>query len=232
MHFKPTNIRRLTFRRGLFGYRVSDVKDFTRRVVEDYESYQEVEDKIAFYEKELEATQQQIGRYKDQINSLYQQNELLAGGNERLSMFEVEFGELEKMKQLAQHTADTVEKEARQLLEDAEKEKKRIIEETEAMRLNHLLNIQLELEKVLQEKEQIKTEVHIEKGALVDLKHQIEALLVQKETVAQEISFMKDNLTQEFSKSMDAIINENSASSNKQVDDSAKVVNLTTKRII
>ncbi len=120
MHFKPLDIRGLTFRRRLFGYRAGDVKDFMEHVAEDYEAYQVKESEIVVYQHELEEKQGLIEEHEGTIHQLNEKYEQLMGENERLKEFEREIQELEKMKELAQITADAVQAEAKLLMEQAE----------------------------------------------------------------------------------------------------------------
>ena len=147
MHFKPLDIRGLTFRRRLFGYRAGDVKDFMKHVVEDYESYQVKESEIVVYQNDIEEKEQAIKEHQRTIDQLNKNTQQLMSENERLKEFEFELQELEKMKELAQTTADTVQTEAKQLLEQAKEKSTRLVQEAEATKMNKLLNIQIELDR-------------------------------------------------------------------------------------
>ena len=153
MHFKPLDIRGLTFRRRLFGYRAGDVKDFMKHVVEDYEAYQVKESELVVCQSELEEQRKIIKEQKVTIHQLNAKNEQLKNENERLREFEVEHQELEELKEMAQKTAEVVQAEAKVLLEQAEQTKDIILQEAETAKMNQLLNAQIELGELVNEQD-------------------------------------------------------------------------------
>lgn len=239
MHFKPLDIRGLTFRRRLFGYRAGDVKDFMKHVVEDYEAYQVKESEIVVYQHELEEKQALITEREGTIHQLNEKYEQLMGENERLKQFELEIQELEKMKELAQITADTVQAEAKQLMEQAEQKSARLLQEAESTKMNHLLNIQIELGELMSEQEQLNTQIANKKMEYFELELQYEDLLANKERAAKEAQVLKQEfltlrskLIQKYADGLDEFIEENQLLNQPTNEEQPNnVMKLTSKRI-
>ncbi|MDT2600063.1 DivIVA domain-containing protein [Enterococcus hulanensis] len=239
MHFKPLDIRGLTFRRRLFGYRAGDVKDFMKHVVEDYEAYQVKESEIVVYQHELEEKQGLIEEREGTIHQLNEKYEQLMGENERLKEFELEIQELEKMKELAQRTADTVQAEAKQLMEQAEQKSARLLQEAESTKMNHLLNIQIELGELMSEQEHLNTQIANKKMEYFELELQCEDMLANKERVAKEAQVLKQEfltlrskLIQKYADGLDEFIEENQLLNQPTNEEQPNnVMKLTSKRI-
>ncbi|MGM0168672.1 hypothetical protein IGI39_004427 [Enterococcus sp. AZ135] len=239
MHFKPLDIRGLTFRRRLFGYRAGDVKDFMKHVVEDYESYQVKESEIVVYQNEIEEKQKKIQEHKNMIHGLNKKNSHLNEENERLREFELEIQELEKMKELAQKTADTVQAEAKLLLEQAERQKASMLQEAETTKMNHLLNIQIELGELVREQEELNTMLANKKLEFYELELQYEDMLMKKEKAATEAQILKQEflsvrskLIKKYAESLDEVIEENQLLNQTiSEEQSTKIMKLTSKRI-
>lgn len=239
MHFKPLDIRGLTFRRRLFGYRAGDVKDFMEHVAEDYEAYQVKESEIIVYQHELEEKQGLIEEHEGTIHQLNEKYEQLMGENERLKEFEREIQELEKMKELAQITADAVQAEAKLLMEQAEQKSARLLQEAESTKMNHLLNIQIELGELMSEQEHLNTQIANKKMEYFELELQCEDMLANKERVAKEAQVLKQEfltlrskLIQKYADDLDGFIEEdqllNQPTNEEQPNN---VMKLTSKRI-
>lgn len=241
MHFKPIDIRGLSFRRRLFGYKAADVKDFMKHVVEDYESYQVKVSEITVYQDEIDQGKQALILEQKQVQTLTTKNTQLKEENERLRAFEVELEEIEKMKQLAQQTADTVQKEIDDLMNQAEKEKNRILEQAESTRMNHLLNAHIELGKLQQEQELLDEQMVTKRAALFELERQYNALLVEKEKAQQESNVLKQEfvslrskLIQKYTEGIDEFIEENHLEAHASTPTEEKATNvmtMVTKRI-
>lgn len=239
MHFKPLDIRGLTFRRRLFGYRAGDVKDFMKHVVEDYEAYQVKESEIVVYQHELEEKQGLIEEHEGTIHQLNEKYEQLMGENERLKEFEREIQELEKMKELAQITADAVQAEAKLLMEQAEQKSARLLQEAESTKMNHLLNIQIELGELMSEQEHLNTQIANKKMEYFELELQCEDMLANKERVAKEAQVLKQEfltlrskLIQKYADGLDEFIEENQLLNQPMNEEQPNnVMKLTSKRI-
>jgi len=238
MHFKPLDIRGLTFRRRLFGYRAGDVKDFMKHVVEDYESYQVKESEIVVYQNDIEEKEQAIKEHQRTIDQLNKNTQQLMSENERLKEFEFELQELEKMKELAQTTADTVQTEAKQLLEQAKEKSTRLVQEAEATKMNKLLNIQIELGELIHEQEQLNEQIANKRMEYFELELQYDDLLANKERISKEAQILKQEflsmrgkLIQKYTEGLDEFIEENQLLNQSTNDEPAKVMKLTSKRI-
>lgn len=239
MHFKPLDIRGLTFRRRLFGYRAGDVKDFMEHVAEDYEAYQVKESEIVVYQHELEEKQGLIEEREGTIHQLNEKYEQLMGENERLKEFELEIQELEKMKELAQITADAVQAEAKLLMEQAEQKSARLLQEAESTKMNHLLNIQIELGELMSEQEHLNTQIANKKMEYFELELQCEDMLANKERVAKEAQVLKQEfltlrskLIQKYADGLDEFIEENQLLNQPTNEEQPNnVMKLTSKRI-
>lgn len=239
MHFKPLDIRGLTFRRRLFGYRAGDVKDFMEHVAEDYEAYQVKESEIVVYQHELEEKQGLIEEREGTIHQLNEKYEQLMGENERLKEFELEIQELEKMKELAQITADAVQAEAKLLMEQAEQKSARLLQEAESTKMNHLLNVQIELEELMSEQEHLNTQIANKKMEYFELELQCEDMLANKERVAKEAQVLKQEfltlrskLIQKYADGLDEFIEENQLLNQPTNEEQPNnVMKLTSKRI-
>lgn len=239
MHFKPLDIRGLTFRRRLFGYRAGDVKDFMKHVVEDYESYQVKESEIVVYQNEIEENQKEIKKHKWTVQQLNTKIKQLNVENERLKEFEVEHQELEKLKELAQKTAETVQVEAKLLLEQAEQEKDSILQEAETAKMNHLLNVQIELGELISEQEHLNSQIANKKMEFFELELQYEDMLASKERVSKEAQVLKQEfltlrskLIQKYAEGLDEFIEENQLLNQPILEETPhKVMKLTSKRI-
>lgn len=239
MHFKPLDIRGLTFRRRLFGYRAGDVKDFMEHVAEDYEAYQVKESEIVVYQHELEEKQGLIEEHEGTIHQLNEKYEQLMGENERLKEFELEIQELEKMKELAQITADAVQAEAKLLMEQAEQKSARLLQEAESTKMNHLLNVQIELGELMSEQEHLNTQIANKKMEYFELELQCEDMLANKERVAKEAQVLKQEfltlrskLIQKYADGLDEFIEENQLLNQPTNEEQPNnVMKLTSKRI-
>lgn len=239
MHFKPLDIRGLTFRRRLFGYRAGDVKDFMEHVAEDYEAYQVKESEIVVYQHELEEKQGLIEEREGTIHQLNEKYEQLMGENERLKEFEREIQELEKMKELAQITADAVQAEAKLLMEQAEQKSARLLQEAESTKMNHLLNVQIELGELMSEQEHLNTQIANKKMEYFELELQCEDMLANKERVAKEAQVLKQEfltlrskLIQKYADGLDEFIEENQLLNQPTNEEQPNnVMKLTSKRI-
>jgi len=239
MHFKPLDIRGLTFRRRLFGYRAGDVKDFMKHVVEDYEAYQVKESEIVVYQHELEEKQGLIEEREGTIHQLNEKYDQLNAENERLKEFELEIQELEKMKELAQRTADTVQAEAKQLMEQAEEKSARLLQEAESTKMNHLLNVQIELGELMSEQEHLNTQIANKKMEYFELELQCDDMLANKERVAKEAQVLKQEfltlrskLIQKYADGLDEFIEENQLLNQPTNEEQPNnVMKLTSKRI-
>lgn len=239
MHFKPLDIRGLTFRRRLFGYRAGDVKDFMKHVVEDYEAYQVKESEIVVYQNEIEEKEKEIKKHQWTVQQLNAKIKQLNAENERLKEFEVENQELEKLKEMAQRTAEAVQAEAKLLLEQAEQEKDSILQEAETAKMNHLLNVQIELGELISEQEHLNSQIANKKMEFFELELQYEDMVANKERVTNEAQVLKQEflnlrskLIQKYAEGLDEFIEENQLLNQPIMDDSQnKVMKLTSKRI-
>lgn len=239
MHFKPKDIRGLTFRRRLFGYRAGDVKDFMRHVVEDYESYQVKESEIVVYQDEIAQLKEVNQTHEETNKKLSDTIQQLNTENERLLCFEAEIQELEKKKELARKTAEAVQAEANLLLEEAKQQKDGLIQEAETAKMNHLLNLQIELGELISEKEQLNSQIANKKMEFFELELQYEDIVATKERVSKEAQVLKQEflslrskLIQKYAEGLDEFIEENQLLNQPTTDESAsKVMKLTSKRI-
>ena len=180
MHFKPRDIRGMTFRRQLFGYRVGDVKDFMKHIVEDYESYQVSESDAIVYQDKIAELKETIENQKWSAQQLSIKNMQLKSENERFRSIESEVYELDKMKELAQKTADTVQMEAQLLLEQAKRERDAILQEAETTKMNHLLNLQIDIDELVHEQEHLNVLIANKKKSLFELDLQYQDVLAEK----------------------------------------------------
>lgn len=238
MHFKPKDIRGLTFRRRLFGYRAGDVKDFMKHVVEDYESYQVKESELVVYQDEISQLKKINQTHEWNVQKLKTTIQQLQTENERLQTFEAEIQELEKMKDMAQKTADAVQTEAQLLLEEAKQQKDTLIQEAETVKMNHLLNLQIELGELINEKEQLNTQIANKKMEFFELELQYEDIVAAKERISKEAQVLKQEflslrskLIQKYAEGLDEFIEENHLLNQSTSDEPAKVMTLTSKRI-
>ena len=239
MHFKPKDIRGLTFRRRLFGYRAGDVKDFMRHVVEDYETYQVKESEIVVCQDEIVQLKQIIQTQEETNKTLNNTIQQLNKENERLQVFEAEIQELEKMKELAQKTADVVQTEAKLLLEEAKQQKDKLIQEAEAIKMNQLLNLQIELGELVNEKDQLNHQLASKKTEYFELELQYEDMVATKDRVSKEAQVLKQEflslrskLIQKYAEGLDEFIEENQLLNQPTTDEStSNVMKFTSKRI-
>lgn len=239
MHFKPLDIRGLTFRRRLFGYRAGDVKDFMKHVVEDYESYQVKESEIVVYQNEIEQLHGTIQKHDLTIEKLNIKIDQLNEENERLREFEIELQELEKMKELAQKTANVVQAEAKLLLEEAKQQRDKLIQEAETAKMNHLLNLQIELGELISEQEHLNTQIANKKMEFFELELQYEDMVATKDRVSKEAQVLKQEflslrskLIQKYAEGLDEFIEENQLLNQPTAEETQnKVMKLTSKRI-
>lgn len=229
----------MTFRRQLFGYRVGDVKDFMKHVVEDYESYQvSASDTIVYQDKiaELKAT---IEHQKWSAQQLSIKNMQLKSENERFRAIEAEISELDKMKALAQKTADTVQMEAKVLLEQAKRERDQILQEAETTKMNHLLNLQIDIDELVHEQEHLNVQIANKKKSLFELDLQYQDILAEKERFAREAQLLKsefmtlrNRLLQKYEEELNEFIEENELLGGPMNEETKnKVTNLTSKLI-
>lgn len=238
MHFKPLDIRGLTFRRRLFGYRAGDVKDFMKHVVEDYEAYQVKESELVVCQSELEEQRKIIKEQKVTIHQLNAKNEQLKNENERLREFEVEHQELEELKEMAQKTAEVVQAEAKVLLEQAEQTKDIILQEAETAKMNQLLNAQIELGELVNEQDHLNAQMANKKMEFFELELQYEDMLADKERITKEAQVLKQEflslrskLIKKYAEGLDEFIEENKLLNHPVSDEPMKVMKLTSKRI-
>lgn len=194
MFFKPVDIRGLTFRKGFFGFRKSDVRDFMKHVLDDYEHFQEKDAQIAEVQKELDESKALVIDQTQQINQLSLRIGELVRENEGLKELEGEFQDLEKMKLMAQKTAYTVQEEANKLIAQAKIEKENQLREAEAQKMNQLMNIQIEIDDLVTEQERLQQKVANKRTELLDLEIQYEETLAQH----QEIALQTESLKQKF----------------------------------
>lgn len=238
VNFKPKDIRELTFRRRLFGYRAGDVEDFMRHVLEDYESYQVKNSEIEVYQDEIRQLKEINRTHEETSKKLNDDIQQLQMVNERLQVFEEEVKDLERMKELAQKTADTVQLEAELLLEEARQQKDKLIQEAESAKMNHLLNFQIELGELVNEKDQLNNQIASKKREFFELELQYEDMIATKERVSKEAQVLKQEflslrskLIQKYSEGLDDFIEENQLINQPLADEYEKVLKLTSKRI-
>lgn len=238
MNFKPKDIRELTFRRRLFGYRAGDVEDFMRHVLEDYESYQVKNSEIEVYQDEIRQLKEINRTHEETSKKLNDDIQQLQMANERLQVFEEEVKDLERMKELAQKTADTVQLEAELLLEEARQQKDKLVQEAESAKMNHLLNFQIELGELVNEKDQLNNQIASKKREFFELELQYEDMIATKERVSKEAQVLKleflslrSKLIQKYSEGLDDFIEENQLINQPLADEYEKVLKLTSKRI-
>lgn len=237
MHFKPLDIRTLTFRRQLFGYRPSDVKDFIKHVVEDYESYQVKESELVVYRDDIENLQATIINQDLTIEKFKVTIDNLRTENERLQTFENEFQELEKMKSLAQKIADEVQDESERLLEEAKQQRDKLVQESETTRMNYLLNLQIELDELTNEKDLIESQISRKKTDLFKLEQEYEDVLVTKRRVSKEAHILKQEfqsfrgkLIQKYAEGLDEFMEEYKVLNPPIDEEKTKVMKLTSTR--
>ena len=239
MHFKPRDIRGMTFRRQLFGYRVGDVKDFMKHIVEDYESYQVSESDAIVYQDKIAELKETIENQKWSAQQLSIKNMQLKSENERFRSIESEVYELDKMKELAQKTADTVQMEAQRLLEQAKRERDAILQEAETPKMNHLLNLQIDIDELVHDQEHLNVLIANKKKSLFELDLQYQDVLAEKERFSREAQLLKsefmtlrNRLLQKYEEELNEFIEENELLSQPLSEDSGnKVTNLTSKLI-
>ncbi|MGM0301256.1 hypothetical protein IGI66_000848 [Enterococcus sp. AZ048] len=239
MHFKPRDIRGMTFRRQLFGYRVGDVKDFMKHIVEDYESYQVSESDAIVYQDKIAELKETIENQKWSAQQLSIKNMQLKSENERFRSIESEVYELDKMKELAQKTADTVQMEAQLLLEQAKRERDAILQEAETTKMNHLLNLQIDIDELVHDQEHLNVLIANKKKSLFELDLQYQDVLAEKERFSREAQLLKsefmtlrNRLLQKYEEELNEFIEENELLSQPLSEDSGnKVTNLTSKLI-
>lgn len=193
MYFKPVDIRGLTFRRGLFGFRKADVKDFIRHVLEDYDVFLEMEKQLADTRQELDQKQELILQQNEKIAQLTIRLGQLSSELTGLRELEGEYQDLEKMKQMAQRTANTVQEEADKLMAMAKQENERAMRQAEAHKMNQLMNIQIEIDGLVKKQQRLTTQVADKKTELIDLEIQCEEILAQKQGILEETQLLKEN---------------------------------------
>lgn len=193
MYFKPVDIRGLTFRRGLFGFRKGDVKDFVRHVLEDYDLFLEKESQLTDCQQELAQKQELLLQQNEKVAQLTIRIGQLTSDLTSLRELEGEYQDLEKMKLMAQHTANTVQEEADKLLAKAKQENERNMRQTEAQKMNQLMNIQIEVDGLVKKQQRLTAQITEKKSELIDLEIQCEETLAQKQGLMEETQLLKEN---------------------------------------
>ena len=192
MYFKPVDIRGLTFRRGLFGFRKADVNDFIRHVLEDYDLFLESEKQLADTQQELAQKQELILQQNEKIAQLTLRLGQLSSELTSLKELEGEYQDLEKMKLLAQRTANTVQEEADKLLAQVRRENEQAMRQAEAHKMNQLMNIQIEVDALLKKQQRLMTQVADKKTELIDLEIQCEETLAQRQGILEDTEMLKE----------------------------------------
>ncbi|MDT2662976.1 DivIVA domain-containing protein [Enterococcus hulanensis] len=193
MYFKPVDIRRMTFRRGLFGFRKADVKDFLRHVQEDYDQFIEKDKQITEIQQELANKQQTITDLNEKIAQLTLRIGQLSSENTSLRELENDYQDIEKMQLMAQRTVNTVQEEADKLLARAKQENERSLKQAEAQKMNQLMNIQIEVEGLIKEQRSLTIQVADKKTELLDLEIQCEEIMAQKQDLVEKTHLLREN---------------------------------------
>lgn len=192
MYFKPVDIRGLTFRRGLFGFRKTDVNDFIRHVLEDYDIFLEMEKQLADTQQELDQKQELLFQQNEKIAQLTLRLGQLSSELTSLRELEGEYQDIEKIKQMAQWTANTVQEEADKLLAKARRENEQAMRQAEAHKMNQLMNIQIEVDALAKKQQRLTTQIADKKSELIDIEIQCEELLVQRQGIVEETELLKE----------------------------------------
>ncbi|MGM0125818.1 hypothetical protein IGI37_003219 [Enterococcus sp. AZ194] len=239
MHFTPTDLRNLTFRKRLFGYKRADIKDFARHIVEDYETFGEKESELTVRQHEIEEKEALLDQKDQEMVELFAKMTELMFENEQLKERERTFTNLEKVNQIAEETAKTVQEAADKLIIEAEEKKKKLLEKAESSKMNHLLDAQIELGQLLNEQERIRVDVANKRLELVQIEQKYEETVRKKEAAERETVLLKDEfvslrskLLQKYTEGVDAFIKENDLMKREGNEpDSEKITHLDKKRI-
>lgn len=217
MNFSIQQLKELTFRRSfLFGYKKSDVQDFVRHVLEDYDSYAEKDQTIERLENQVSSKKATLSKKNKEIDGLEKEKNGLKEENERLQGLELEKQSIDQMRVMAQETANRVEKEAQKIFERAEKEREELLKSAEEDRLHALLDVQLELGELNKEQAELMVQLETKQQELLELKIQCRELDQWKEKTEQEVgvfkqelSSIKDQLMAKYEESLEAFLEEN-----------------------
>lgn len=239
MNFKPLTIRETKFHRSLFGYRAGDIDDFVKRVEEDYETYQVKVSELVVSQNEVEKLKETIKGYDINVQQLTSEIKQLKHENDRLSKFENEIQELEEKKKIAKKAADALQEEAEILLDKAKGKAEGIIRDAESEKLNRILNLQIKINELIDQRGQLDDQIADKKKEYFELRLQYEDVLATKERLTkeaqilgQEFQSLRNKLIEKYAGSLDEFLKENQLFSPSMSDESAnKVTALTAKRI-
>lgn len=217
MNFSVQAIKDLTFRKSIFfGYRKSDVQDFLRHALEDYDSHELKDREIALLKKQVESKKTVLKKKESTIQSLEEEKIELQEENDRLHVLELEKQEIERMRIVAQEAANRVEQESQKIMKRAQKEKETLLAKAEEQRLHALLDVQMEMGTLEKEQASLKDELSQKKQELLTLDYQCHELTrwkkqTEKEVAVfkQELSTIKEQLMEKYSESLDAFLEEN-----------------------
>ena len=177
MNFSVQAIKDMTFRKTfLFGYRKSDVQDFLRHALEDYDSHELKEREIDLLKKQVENKKITLKKKEIVIQKLEEEKGILEEENDRLQILELEKQEIERMRSLSQEAANRVEQESQKILKRAQEEKKNILAKAEEQRLHALLDAQLSMGEIEKEHAQLVEDISQKKQELLTLDYQCHEL--------------------------------------------------------
>lgn len=241
MNFSVQAIKDMTFRKTfLFGYRKSDVQDFLRHALEDYDSHELKEREIDLLKKQVENKKITLKKKEITIQKLEEEKGILEEENDRLQILELEKQEIERMRVLSQEAANRVEQESQKILKRAQEEKKNILAKAEEQSLHALLDAQLSMGEIEKEHAQLVEEISQKKQELLTLDYQCHELTHWKEQTEkevavfkQELSTIKEQLMEKYAESLDAFLEENLRFEQESIDKSEQpVIQLHTKKIV
>lgn len=240
MNFSVQAIKDLTFRKTLFfGYRKSDVQDFLRHTLEDYDSHELKEREIDLLKRQVENKKTALKKKEATIQTLEEEKNLLQEENDRLQILELEKQEIERMRVIAQEAANRVEQESQKIMKRAQEEKETILKKAEEQRLHALLDAQLSMGETEKEHAQLVEELSQKKQELLTLDYQCHELTrwkkqTEKEVAVfkQELSTIKEQLMEKYAESLDAFLEENLRFEQDSVEKNEQpVIQLHTKKI-
>ncbi|WP_367377485.1 hypothetical protein [Enterococcus gilvus] len=228
MNFKARDIRKLTFKTTVgSGFRKKDVEDFLKKAATDYEIYDEKlrtaqlekETLVNDHEKQISFQQHRVSVLEERTTELTATNKQLRNKNETLekqlrSLDEVQelnlhYGEVKKLKRIAESSLSAAETAANRLIEEAKHQQINLRSEAEDEKNQYLLQAQLEINQLVKEQEAKEQGLRDREVALEKRQQELEAAKKQFKndvlSVTDMIYGVQEELSREYTQEIEQL---------------------------
>ena len=160
MNFKEADIQALAFRKKSFGYNPTDVRDFLKRVGEDYLHYDDIVKERDEFKEQVDILEEKCQTYEALLSTMTKEKETSLLSQSEKQSLEEQKEELRKMQEIQVQITQAIEEKEHKIIEKARKQAEGIVVQAEKKVEAIIHRAMTELETIKLEQLSLEKQVH------------------------------------------------------------------------